>query len=84
MSRTKAVVAMAGVALVAGAAGCALGLLFAPASGKELRRRLAWRAEEECRTASRAGRVFVGRAVSRAKEEIERQQARLRETIAAH
>jgi gas vesicle protein len=84
MSRTKAVVAMAGVALVAGAAGCALGLLFAPASGKELRRRLAWRAEEEFRTASSAGRVFAGRAISRAKQEIERQQARLRETIAAH
>lgn len=83
MSRTKAVMAMAGVALVAGAAGCALGLLYAPASGKELRRRLAWRAEEELRTASHAGRVFAGRAVTRARDEIERQQARLREVIAA-
>lgn len=83
MSRTTFMVAMTGVVLVAGAAGCAFGLLAAPASGKELRRRLAWRAEEELRGASRAGRAFVGRAVSRAKEEIERQQARLRETIAA-
>jgi gas vesicle protein len=75
-------VAMAGVALVAGAAGCALGLLAAPASGKELRRRLAWRAEEELRGASRAGRAFVGRAVTRAREELANQRARVRETAA--
>ncbi len=82
MSRTTFMVAIAGVALVAGAAGCALGLLAAPASGKELRRRLAWRAEEELRGASRTGRAFVGRAVTRAAEELARQQARFHETAA--
>lgn len=81
MSRTRVVMAMTGAALVAGAAGCALGLLCAPASGKELRRRIAWRAEKECRGAARASRAFMGRAVGRATEEVERQQARLRETV---
>ena len=80
MSRTTFMVAMAGVVLAAGAAGCAYGLLAAPASGKELRRRLAWRAEEELRGASRAGRAFVGRAVTRATEELARHQARFHET----
>jgi len=80
MSRTKFVIALAGVTLLAGAAGWALGMLSAPASGRELRRRVAWRAEEELKGASRAGREFVGRVVTRAKEELERQQARVRET----
>lgn len=81
MSRTKLVVAIAGVAAMAGAAGWAFGLLSAPASGKELRRRLAWRAEEELRDASKAGRAFLGRMAERAKAEIERQRTRLDETI---
>jgi len=80
MSRTKVVIALAGVTVMAGAAGWALGVLSAPASGKEVRRRLAWRAEEELKGVSHAGREFVGRVVSRAKEELERQQARVRET----
>lgn len=83
MSRTWMVVAMAGVALVAGAAGCALGLLSAPASGKELRRRLAGRAGEELRGASRASRAFVGRALSVAQEELARGQTRIREVTPA-
>ncbi|MBI2189430.1 MAG: YtxH domain-containing protein [Acidobacteria bacterium] len=82
MSRTKIFIALGGVALMAGAAGWACGLLTAPASGAELRRRLSWRAEEEWRTAARAGRAFVGRAVSRAKAELDRRQARVRETMA--
>ncbi|MBI3047619.1 MAG: hypothetical protein HYY76_04845 [Acidobacteria bacterium] len=81
MSRTKLVLALAGVTLAAGAAGWAFGLLSAPVSGKELRRRLAWRAEEECRGASKASRAFLGRVVSRAKAEIDHQRARLGETM---
>jgi gas vesicle protein len=71
MSRTKLVIAMVGVTMAAGAAGCALGMLAAPASGKELRRRLAWRAEEQCRGAARASRDFIRRAFDRAVAELE-------------
>ena len=70
MSRTKVLFALAGTAVVAGAAGWVAGTLYAPASGKELRRRLAWRAEEELRTAARASRVFLGRAMARARAEL--------------
>ena len=70
MSRTKVCFALAGTAAVAGAAGWVAGTLFAPASGRELRRRLAWRAEEEFRTAARASRVFLGGAIERARAEL--------------
>jgi gas vesicle protein len=83
MSRTKAVIALGGVTLIAGAAGCALGMLSAPASGTELRRRLAWRAEEEWKGLSRSGRAFMTRAVSLATEELKRRQAQVRATIDA-
>jgi gas vesicle protein len=39
-----------GVAVVAGAVGAALGMLFAPASGQETRRRIAQRIEEAGQT----------------------------------
>jgi gas vesicle protein len=83
MSRTKFVIALAGVTVLAAAAGWTLGMISAPASGKELRRRLAWRAEEELKGVSRAGRAFLGRAVTRAKEELERRQARVRDMTTA-
>lgn len=71
MSRTKLVMLVAGAAAAAGAAGCAFGMLSAPASGKELRRRLAWRAEQQWRGAARASRHFIRRAVDRAVAELE-------------
>lgn len=83
MSRARSVVAMAGVALMAGAVGWAIGVLAAPASGQDTRRRLAWRAEEELKHASRSGRAFLSRAVDVAKEELARRQARIRDTIPA-
>ena len=70
MSRTKLVMALAGTGVLAGAAGWAVGTLYAPASGRELRRRLAWRAEEELRTAARGSRAFLGHAIERAKAEL--------------
>ena len=82
MSRTKFVIALVGVTVMAAATGWAFGMLSAPASGKELRRRLAWRAEEELKGASRAGRAFLGRAMTLAKEELERRQARVRDMTA--
>jgi gas vesicle protein len=83
MSRTKLVITLAGVTLVAAAAGWTLGMLSAPASGKELRRRLARRAEEELKGISRAGRAFLACGAARAKEELERRQARGRDITAA-
>lgn len=80
MSRTKLVVAMAGLAVMAGAAGWACGVLSAPASGRELRRRLAWRTEEELRAASTAARAFTGRMVDRARAELARRRAPLDES----
>jgi gas vesicle protein len=82
MSRTKFVITLAGITLVAAAAGWTLGMLSAPASGKELRRRLAWRADEELKCVSRAGRAFLNRAAARAKEELERRRARIRDIAA--
>lgn len=70
MSRTKLTLLMAGAAVAAGAAGCALGVLFAPASGKETRLRLTWRAEEGWRSAKKASERFVERAAALAKEEL--------------
>jgi gas vesicle protein len=69
MSRKTAVLTMAGVAVVAGAVGCAIGLMFAPASGKKTRRRLAWQAEE-LRSAAVASGRFLEQAAARAKEEL--------------
>lgn len=83
MSRTKLALTVAGVAVAAGAAGCALGLACAPASGKELRRRLAWRTQEEWRSAARASGRLIERAFDRARKELEDRKTRIAETIAA-
>ena len=48
----------AGIALAAGAAGAALGLLFAPASGVVTRRRLAYRLDEGRHAMSERGRAM--------------------------
>jgi hypothetical protein len=69
MSRTKLFLTLTGVTLAAGATGCALGLMFAPASGTELRRRLVWKAGE-WRSAVNAGAKFVERATGRARGEL--------------
>jgi gas vesicle protein len=71
MSRTRLALVIAGTALGAAAAGGGIALLTAPASGREIRRRLARRAKEECRSAARAsGRMFE-RVAARARHELE-------------
>ena len=49
----------AGIAIAAGAAGAALGLLFAPAPGVVTRRRLAYRIDEKRYAMSERGRAVV-------------------------
>lgn len=72
MSRMRFALTVAGASLAAGAAGCALGLLCAPASGAELRRRLAWNARHQYKTIGRAWELMVERAAERAREELKR------------
>lgn len=77
MSRINVALAIAGIAVAVGAAGGAIGVLFAPASGKELRRRLAWRTEEQWRFVARSGGRLLERAAARAREELENRKKRV-------
>ena len=72
MSRVRVAFTVGAASFAAGAAGCALGLLFAPASGAELRRRLARSARRQYKTAGRACERMVERAADRAREELKR------------
>lgn len=71
MSRMKLALTIAGGTIAAGAAGCALGVMFAPASGQETRRRLAWQTEEQWRSVARASGRLLERAATRAREELD-------------
>ncbi len=68
MSRVKLTMAVTGAALAAGAAGYVMGVLCAPASGTETRRRLSRRAEDELADLSRSCNTVIDRAAGRAKE----------------
>ena len=72
MSRMRFALTVAGASLAAGAAGCALGMLCAPASGAALRRRLLWNARHQYRTLGRGWELMVERATERAREELKR------------
>jgi gas vesicle protein len=67
--------------LAAGATGCALGMLFAPASGTEVRRRLAWRAEHEYRAMGRTCEQMFERAATRARHELQARAERVFERV---
>jgi gas vesicle protein len=70
-----------GASLAAGAAGYALGMLFAPASGIETRRRLVWRAEDEYRSIGRTCERMFERAAEHARHELEARAARVFENV---
>jgi gas vesicle protein len=77
MSRTKLTLTMAGAAVAAVVGGWALGVLFPPVSGKELRRRMAWRTDRQWRSAARASRRLLKRAAAGARRELEHQRKRV-------
>lgn len=81
MSRMKFACAVAGASLAAGAAGAAAALLFAPASGAEVRRRLSWFARDEWRQASRACEGLIDRAASHAKTVVREKADQMRRTL---
>jgi gas vesicle protein len=72
MSRMRFAFTVAGASLAAGAAGCALGMLLAPASGAELRRRITSDARHQFKSMGRNWERMVDRAAERAKEEFKR------------
>ena len=59
-----------GVALIGGGIGGLLGILFAPASGQETRRKLSRRVDEAKEDLVKSGERLVGRIVERAEEGI--------------
>ena len=71
MTRVKRAVMIAGLTVAAGAVGYAMGLVFAPASGAETRRRWARRADDEWRSMSRSCERMFERVSARAKREID-------------
>jgi len=71
MSRTRFAVTVMATSVAAGAVGCAMGMLFAPASGAEVRRRLAWRARDEYRAMGRSCERVFERAAEQAREELQ-------------
>ena len=81
MSRIKSALIVAGVTVAAGAVGGALGVLFAPASGTETRRRLAWRTEEPWRSVARASERLLARADAFPREEQEERNTRKRRPV---
>ncbi len=78
MSRTQWTLTLAGVAITAGTAGCAAGFLLAPASGLEIRRRLAWRLADEKRSLGRACEHAFNSVKEAVRSEIERRTCEIR------
>ena len=81
MSRMRLAFTVTGASLAAGAAGWGLGMLFAPASGTETRRWLAWRAQHEYRSMGRTCERMFERAATRARHELQARAERAFEHV---
>lgn len=81
MSRTRFAVSFVAASVAAGAVGCAMGMLLAPASGAEVRRRLAWRARHEYRAMGRTCERMLGRAAERARQQLQVRAERVFEKV---
>lgn len=73
----KEVFRYTGVALVAGGIGAALGMLLAPASGRENRRRMLRRVDEAREDVVRTGERLVERVADRVEDEIKEVRRRI-------
>lgn len=67
--------------LAAAAAGCAVGLMLAPASGAELRRQLGRRATRRVGTVSASLEHALDRVADRAKRQIEEKKRQVAEAL---
>ena len=83
MSRVRTVLTISGAVVAAAAAGCAIGLMVAPASGREVRRRLGWRFTDQWRSLSHSCDRAVDRVTDRAKRELEERKRQIAEVIGA-
>jgi len=81
MSRMRMAAMVAGASVAAVAAGWALGVLYAPASGGTTRRRLAWRAQRGYRSMRRTGKSLIDRAADLAGEELQATAERVFERV---
>jgi|CXWL01.1.fsa_nt_gi gas vesicle protein len=81
MSRVGLAVTVTAVSLAAWAAGCAAGLLFAPASGAEFRRRLSWKARDDWKHIARSCDAVFDRAAGRARNAVQATVSDVRETL---
>lgn len=82
MARLKRTLMVVGVSAAAGLTGYTLGLVFAPASGKETRRRWTRAAEDEWRAVAGSCERMLERAVTLAKREIDTRKKQLSEAMA--
>jgi gas vesicle protein len=72
-----------GVLLLGGAAGFVAGWLSAPASGRETRRRIGRRLDDERHDALRRGQRVINRTLDRVEQGLESSRRRLNRTFAA-
>lgn len=82
MRRVKRAVMVAGLSIAAGAAGYALGLVFAPASGAETRRRWTRHVGDEWSSMSRSAERMFERISASAKREIDERMKQFAEATA--
>ena len=82
MTRIKRAAIVAGVSVAAGVAGYAVGLVFAPASGEETRRRWRRRAGDEWSAMSQSCERMFERISASAKREIDERMKRFAEATA--
>jgi gas vesicle protein len=81
MSRMRLALTVTAASVAGGAVGGALGLLFAPASGSEVRRRIAWRAQHEYRSMERACERMFERAATGARQQLQARAERVFEQV---
>jgi gas vesicle protein len=83
VGQTRRTLNSVGLALVAGAVGAAAGVLFAPASGRETRRRASRRLTEEGNALLKKGHRIVGDATEFIQDQWEEGSKKVRKAMTA-